>query len=730
MFCHRSGRPDQVRSMSIDRLLKRALPLRVGLTSLALLALGSVLLGGCADHSLNLDRVNTAFLSMAATFPELANEQLGQVDAWRVRVLRPGEGVIAEDAGSVSPEQQTVTVEISVELQAPCEVLTIVIELSSTGEVWFRSERPTEVCAGGQNAIQAQELQWVGPVIGLSPTALPFTLEEGGSPRTQTLTVSNQGGGTLRWSASEDRWWLEISPASGSLGPGQSAAVSVTVSDLDLTGGEYQGLITVTDPNAINSPQTASVTLTYIQKPRIGLSTTSLFFETQEGVNPGAKSFTVTNTGGGTLGWSATDGAEWLSLSPISGSLGAGQSQVVQVLVSPGALPGGTYGTTITVGAPGAADTPRTVAVDLTVIPKPRIGLNPTDLSFTTARGENPAAKVLTIRNDGGQTLNWTGGVNGGSWLGLSPAAGSVASGQSQNVTVSVSAINLNSGSYTASITLTAPGAQNSPQTVPVTLTVNPGPLIGLSTTTLNISMTEGVNPSPREVVVSNAGGGVLEWQATDDASWIGLQPTSGTLGTVGGVGLAQTLTVLIDAATRGPGAYRGTVTVFDPGAENSPQTIAVNLYVRARTAPVIADLTANLIQLEHPSCPVQEVNGSLYEGVFTYSDLNGDLPISGGFFIGTPVEVRWANQYTEGYVTVNTTAAVSGDGFGGQASFEICLGDQYNNDIYFAVTLEDAWGLISDRLEINIPVDLGPFSPGPDPASRTPEPREAPGVR
>ena len=302
--------------MSLNRIQKWAPASRFGGLFLGLVATGSIILSGCADDSFEVHESNAAVLSMAATSPEAASQQLGLVDAWQVQVLRPGEGVIGEDGGAISPDQQTITVEISVQLQASCEVLTIIIELSSNGEVWFRSERPTQVCAGARNDIQAQELQWVGPVIGLSPPAIPFTLEEGGSPRTQTLTVSNQGGGILSWSASEDRWWMEISPASGSLGPGQSAGISVTVSDIDLAKGEYQGEITVTGLNAINSPQTASVSLNYIQKPRIGFSSTSLSFSTEERVDPAPQTLTVTNTGGGTLAWSASDGADWLSLSP------------------------------------------------------------------------------------------------------------------------------------------------------------------------------------------------------------------------------------------------------------------------------------------------------------------------------------------------------------------------------------------------------------------------------
>ena len=49
----------------------------------------------------------------------------------------------------------------------------------------------------------------VNPEIGTSPTSLSFTAQQGGSnPTAQTLTISNTGGGTLSWSASNSATWL------------------------------------------------------------------------------------------------------------------------------------------------------------------------------------------------------------------------------------------------------------------------------------------------------------------------------------------------------------------------------------------------------------------------------------------------------------------------------------------------------------------------------------------
>jgi len=647
---------------------------------------------------MDVDGGYSAYLSLGAVFPEQASHQLSLVDAWRVQIRRPGEGVIAEDAGSVGPEQQTVTVELSVTLETPCEMLTILIELSSNGEVWFRSEKVEEICAGSDNGIQGQEMLWVGPVLGLSSAGLSFNLEEGGDPLTQSLIVTNQGGGTLNWSASEDRWWLGLSPTSGSLGAGQSESISVTVSDLDLTGGQYQGLITVSDPDAVNSPESVSVTLNYTQLPRIGLSGTALSFVTDELLDPDPQSLTITNVGGGTLNWAANEDMGWIDLSSRAGSLGPGQSRELVVSVSPGERPGGTYQGNITIQDPNASNSPVSVAVGMTVLPRPRIGLDLGSLSFTTLLGQNPASQVLVISNEGGQTLNWVASPEDVGWLGLSTQSGSLDAGQTQSLIVSVDVTELELGTYETSITFSDPWALNSPQAVQVTLEVDQGPLIGLSFTSMNFATLFGANPFPRNITVSNAGGGTLEWQASADKSWIQLTPTSGKLGTVGGVGLAQTLTIGINAIGLEVGTYRGTITVSDPVAENSPRTIDVTVFVRARVAPVISSLAVNLTKLNDPTCENPEGPGSRFRATFDYEDTNGDIPIAGGSFEGKPVAVT--SSFPDfSPTTTMATANVVGNGFSGQAGFDLCIYYQFHNGANLWVTLQDEWNLMSNQL-------------------------------
>jgi len=77
------------------------------------------------------------------------------------------------------------------------------------------------------------------------------------APPGQTFVVQNAGGGVLNWTGTSDRNWLAFAPQSG--GSGTSVTVIPDSHSLDL--GAFSGIITISDPNAVNSPQSVAVNL-------------------------------------------------------------------------------------------------------------------------------------------------------------------------------------------------------------------------------------------------------------------------------------------------------------------------------------------------------------------------------------------------------------------------------------------------------------------------------------
>ncbi len=106
----------------------------------------------------------------------------------------------------------------------------------------------------------------VPPAIGASPTSLSFAATQGGAnPATQTVSISNTGGGTLSWSASDNAAWLTLSQASGT-GNGVVRASVVTGTT---AVGTYNGSITLsaTGGSSVTVPVTFTVGTASVPPP-------------------------------------------------------------------------------------------------------------------------------------------------------------------------------------------------------------------------------------------------------------------------------------------------------------------------------------------------------------------------------------------------------------------------------------------------------------------------------
>ena len=202
------------------------------------------------------------------------------------------------------------------------------------------------------------------PAIGLNTTSLGFSGMVGGAnPAAQTVAVSNTGGGTLSWKASDNAAWLILSPVSGTNNGTMTAGVNLT----GLTAGTHNTAITVTASGAATKTIPVTLTLTIPPKPpAIGLNPTSLTFTGVAGrTNPAGKPVSISNSGGGTLSWTASESAAWLTLSAVSGTNGG----TVSANVNLKGLTAGTYNAAVTVAAPGASA--KTLPVTLTLTAPP-----------------------------------------------------------------------------------------------------------------------------------------------------------------------------------------------------------------------------------------------------------------------------------------------------------------------------------------------------------------------
>jgi uncharacterized membrane protein len=221
-------------------------------------------------------------------------------------------------------------------------------------------------------------------------------------------------------------------------------------------------------------------------------------------------------------------------------------------------------------------DDSKEIEVTVESLPPAVLQVSPTSLQFQAEEGgTNPPAKSLTIRNTGGQPLNWTA-TKDANWLTLARTSGTVAAGQSTTLQVSVNISGLGIGTYRATIVISAPGAENSPAKVEVTLEITARPpTLRVTPTSLSFSAKAGgSNPSPKELTITNAGGGLLEWQVTTNATWLKPGVNGGSLE----AGESAKLLVFVNIQGLAAGTHKGVVTISAPGAQGSPAQVEVTL--------------------------------------------------------------------------------------------------------------------------------------------------------
>jgi hypothetical protein len=143
----------------------------------------------------------------------------------------------------------------------------------------------------------------------------------------------------------------------------------VTSFDIGTPAGTRYYFLTAQDFSNNESIESLPVTFTPVGAPpsvppAIGASPTSLSFAVTQGSgNSSNQTLSLSNTGGGTLSWSASGSSSWITVNPASG---AGNG-VVTVSVATGATAVGTYNGSITLSAIGGSSI--TVPVTLVVAP-------------------------------------------------------------------------------------------------------------------------------------------------------------------------------------------------------------------------------------------------------------------------------------------------------------------------------------------------------------------------
>jgi uncharacterized protein (TIGR03437 family) len=247
------------------------------------------------------------------------------------------------------------------------------------------------------------------------------------------------------------------------LGGNNCTPINVALNTSALTAGTYTSAITVSDPNAVDAPQTITVVVA------IGGTipdSVNLYVTPDAGSRDSVKI-----TGNGLLDGTPTTatGGSWLSLAF------EGQGSFAFVLPyaivgrNPGGLAEGTYNGTLRITSATQPVNNKTVTATLRVTTQPIASLNTSAISMRAAAGAPVQIANLIGSNRGRGTLTFTAPTvamtSGTGWLTADLVP------NTNIVQAKATVGSLSPGTYTGSITLNS-NAVNGPQVVPVTFEV------------------------------------------------------------------------------------------------------------------------------------------------------------------------------------------------------------------------------------------------------------------
>jgi uncharacterized protein (TIGR03437 family) len=308
------------------------------------------------------------------------------------------------------------------------------------------------------------------PKLRLATAAVgPVYIATGQDGTLRSIPATNIGDGALNLSVTSNVDWLV--PCIENEG---QLLVNLMLFTSKLPRGSYTGVATVTDPNAIDAPQSITVTIV------VGSGSTipdQLDFYLPPGgggvaiLYAGCPSTVVTNPGSGLQISVATAPG-------LNGTFAAGvpcadkDSQVI--VSSPPSIPLGNYeGSVAFSGSPLAADN-RTVPVNIHVSTNPVASVDPTAVFFRMAQADPKMTQTISIY---GNNLAISSATTDVPWLTASffPASPWVIT-TVQPVSLVADASKLAPGNYPANVTIKS-NAANGPTFIPVVLTVlPPGP--------------------------------------------------------------------------------------------------------------------------------------------------------------------------------------------------------------------------------------------------------------
>ncbi|NPV08161.1 MAG: protein kinase [Anaerolineae bacterium] len=368
----------------------------------------------------------------------------------------------------------------------------------------------------------AAEVEVIRPLLAVADNDLDFgALGPHEVARAQlSLVLSNRGNEALTFRLVPQVVWIAARPAEGSLRPGSSTVVTVSLTE---AATEQPGAHQASPALAVRSEGgNIGIAARYkLVKPVLEVEPASLDFGVipEQGVSE--RHLTIANSGTGDLHWSATTDAPWVELSPSSGVCPEGETTSLTVRAYGLAVPSGTHQARALLtfhGPHNSRPVPATVAFSQPILAVEPVLSLPDSVDFAPVQGQ------LILFNRGVGELR-AAVASSVPWVSVLDPEVSIASGRSETVAI---AAQPPQDMHPGEVTL--PGAlfvssNGGEAEVELRLRVVARPQIELTPDRLVLKPgMEGI------IIVRNAGRATADGIAQASAAWLSVRPRQLTI--------------------------------------------------------------------------------------------------------------------------------------------------------------------------------------------------------
>jgi len=293
------------------------------------------------------------------------------------------------------------------------------------------------------------------------------------------------------------------------------------------------------------------------------LSVTILDF----GTASSSESFNIINKRNGELRFSITSSTDFLSISPISGTIAQQNIGQIRVTINRADLAVGNFDEELVINTTNTlSGASESLPVRISVLDPAAAILSVSESSL--GYGTDVSTRSLEITNDGEETLNWTASISE-PWISISTSSGQLDPTEEQTMNVNVDRSGLSEGTYSGQVLFDGNGGD------PI-VTINMEVLSSNAAAVLNVSASEfdfGLNQETQELSISNSGEVDLDWSVSSSDAWLTTSSTSGTVSPTG----SQSINILVDRSALSEGNYTGSLMITSNGGE---ATITVSMEV------------------------------------------------------------------------------------------------------------------------------------------------------